>query len=204
MQYVVEGSVRKAGNRIRVTAQLIDGLNGTHVWADRYDRILEDIFSVQDEIVSAVVSALPGQIQQAELTKPKRGTADIRAYDLVLHAPPHTFSTRDGMERGIALLEQALDIEPDYAAAHGGLAAAYAMESDRQLGPRSEATVAKIMHHARRAVELDPNDDQACFHLSDVCLFIAHDLAEGQNSRGAGSEFEPKRHGSHRLAGLYT
>ena len=180
VQYLVEGSVRKSGNRVRVTAQLIDGVSGAHVWADRYDRVLEDIFSVQDEIVTAVVSALPGQIRQVELTKPKRGPSDIRAYDLVLHAPPHTFSTREGMENGIALLEQALEIEPDYAAAHGSLAAAYAMESDRQLGARSEATVAKIVKHARRAVELDPSDDQAYYHLSDVCLFIMYDLAEAR------------------------
>jgi len=180
VRYVVEGSVRKAANRVRVTAQLIDGTTGSHIWADRYDRVLEDIFTVQDEVVAAIVSALPAQIRHVELTRPQRGPTDIRAYDLVLHADPSTLSTKEAIERGIALLEQALEIEPDYAVAHAWLSAAYAMESDRQLVPRTEASAAKIMKHARRAVELDPTDGTAYQYLSDACLFVMSDLAEAR------------------------
>jgi adenylate cyclase len=180
VQYVVEGSVRKAANRVRVTAQLIDGINASHIWADRYDRVLEDIFTVQDEVVAAIVSAIPNQIRHVELARPQRGPTDIRAYDLVLHADPSTFRTREAIERGITLLERALEIEPDYAVAHAWLSAAYAMDSDRQLDSRSEATAAKIMKHARRAVELDQTDGTAYSYLSDACLFVLSDLAEAR------------------------
>ena len=79
---------------------------------------MEDIFTVQDEVVGAIVSALPSQIRNVELARPKRATADIRAYDLVLHAGRHGLATLEDAASAIVLLEQALEIEPDYALAH--------------------------------------------------------------------------------------
>ena len=109
VQYVIEGSVRKAANRVRVTAQLIDGTTVNQIWADRFDRELEDIFTVQDEIVTAIVSALPNQILYVELARSQRKTADIRAYDLVLQATAQGqgLDTAEGAAKAISLLKKA-------------------------------------------------------------------------------------------------
>lgn len=180
VQYVVEGSVRKAANRVRITAQLVDATSASHIWSDRYDRELEDIFAIQDEVVAAIVSALPNQIRQAELARPPRATADIRAYDLVLHASPQGLATREDAIKAITLLEQALEIEPNYAAAHSWLSLAYTMEWDYGLIPKPEAVKVKIIEHARRAVELDQTDCGNYQVLSDHCLFILNDLTEAR------------------------
>ena len=180
VQYVIEGSVRKAANRVRITAQLVDGTTANHIWSDRYDREIEDIFAVQDEVVTAIVSALPNQIRHVEQARPQHSTADIRAYDLGLNAMAQGLDTLEDTTRAIALLEQALEIEPDYAFAHYCLSSAYAMEWDHRLISKPEAVEAKIMKHARRAVELDQTDGQAYLVLSDHCLFIMNDLTEAR------------------------
>ena len=190
VQFVVEGSVRKAADRVRITAQLIDGITGNHVWADRFDRLLDDIFAVQDEVVAAIVSTLHSQIRKADLARPKRRPADIRAYDLVLHAS-QTFVTLAGVENAITLLKQALDIEPEYALAHALLANAYTLISDYQLIPKTDATSAKIMKHARRAVELDQSDHRVYQSLSDACLFVESDLVEARIHAERALELNP-------------
>jgi adenylate cyclase len=180
VQYVVEGSVRKVGDRVRITVQLIDGLTANHIWADRYDRVLEDIFTVQDEVVTAIVRSLPNQIRHVELSRPRRGPSEIRAYDLVLQVSPNTLGSLDDVQNAISLLKQALDIEPQYAAAHTWLAAAYAMESDYKFEPISEKNAARIMKHARRGVELDQTDSRNYVILSDSCLFVLSDPVEAR------------------------
>ena len=179
VQYVVEGSVRKVGNRVRITAQLIDAASGNHVWADRFDRTLDDIFVVQDEVVSAIVSTLPSQIKKADFARQQRRPSDVRAYDLALRAF-NTMDTMEGIVNTVALLEQALAIEPDYAMVHYLLAAAYLMELDYQLLDVTGADAEKIMTHARRAVELDASDDRGFQMLSDICLFVERDLVEAR------------------------
>ena len=179
IQFVVEGSVRKAVDRVRITAQLIDATTGSHIWADRFDRLLEDIFVVQDEVVAAIVSTLPSQIRQANLARPNRQLTDIRAYDLVLHAS-QTLSTLAGVESAITLLTQALDIDPKYALAHALLANALTLLSDYQLILKTDATEIKIMNHARRAIVLDPGDHRVYSSLSDACLFVEADLVESR------------------------
>jgi len=180
VQYVIEGSVRRAANRVRITVQLVDGATTNHIWADRYDREMDDIFAVQDEVVAAIVSALPNQIWQVETIRSQRKSTDIRAWDLVLQAAAQGLNTLKDTKRAITLCEQALKIEPDYAQAHSWLSSAYAMEWDHRLIPKPEAVEAKILKHARRAVELDQTDGQAYLVLSDHCLFITKDLTEAR------------------------
>ena len=98
---------------MRITAQLVDAATANHIWADRYDREIEDIFAVQDEVVAAIVSALPNQIRHVELARLQRSTTDIRAYDLVLHAMAQGLDTLEDATGAIPLFEQALEIEPD-------------------------------------------------------------------------------------------
>src|SRR5262249_2673467 len=121
VRYILEGSVRKASNRVRVTGQLVEAETGRHVWADRYDRTLDDIFAIQDELTMSVVAAIEPSLRQAEVERVKRKRPEnLDAYDLVLQALPLVYPAMpDGAARALALLENALEKEPQYALAHG-------------------------------------------------------------------------------------
>src|SRR5262249_35997350 len=121
VRYILEGSVRKAQNRIRVTGQLIEAETGRHVWADRYDRTLDDVFAIQDELTMSVVAAIEPSLRQAEIERVKRKRPDsLDAYDLVLRAIPHVYPAMpDDAAKALPLLESALKMQPDYALAHG-------------------------------------------------------------------------------------
>ena len=115
VRYVLEGSVRKAANRVRVTGQLIEAETGRHIWADRYDRTLDDIFAIQDELTMSVVAAIEPSLRQAEIERVKRKRPDsLDAYDLVLRAMPHVYPAMpDGAAKALPLLESALKMEPN-------------------------------------------------------------------------------------------
>ena len=120
VQYVVEGSVRKAGNRVRVTVQLIDAESDHHIWAERYDRDLEDIFALQDEVTSAIVAVLPGRVEAASRDRAERKLpANMAAYECVLEAKVlHHRSNRDDNAKAVVLIERAIELDPSYAHAH--------------------------------------------------------------------------------------
>src|SRR5215475_3531262 len=124
VRYVLEGSVRKAADRVRITGQLIDAATGAHVWAERYDRRLEDIFALQDEITLSVVGAIEPSLRDAEIERVKRTRPDnLDAYDLVLRAIPHVYAAMpDEVGKALPLLESALEFQSDYALARGLLA----------------------------------------------------------------------------------
>src|SRR5215813_434950 len=115
VRYVLEGSVRKAADRVRITGQLIDASTGAHVWAERYDRRLEDIFALQDEITLSVVGAIEPSLRDAEIERVKRKRPEnLDAYDLVLRAIPHVYVTApQEAARALPLLEKAVALEPD-------------------------------------------------------------------------------------------
>jgi TolB-like protein/Flp pilus assembly protein TadD len=151
--HVLEGSVRKAGNRIRVTAQLIEARSDTHLWSDTYDRELDDIFAIQDEIAGAVVDALKlTLLGEAPQTEP----INSEAYMLYLqarHIGDHL--TADAVERSNALLKQVLAIAPDYARAWRLLARNYAVQVDKNLLPREEGN-ALVREAITQALAIDP------------------------------------------------
>jgi TolB-like protein/Flp pilus assembly protein TadD len=120
VRYVLEGSVRKAGSRVRITAQLIDGATGNHIWAERYDRELADIFAVQDEITENISGALEPQIIVAESVRVQHKTAqNLDAWDLVIRAMARIGEfSRDGSESALKLLDQAIEIDPTYSRAY--------------------------------------------------------------------------------------
>src|SRR5215469_12534064 len=122
VRYVLEGSLRKAGNRVRITGQLIDATTGAHIWADRFDGALEDVFEMQDRVTGSVVSAIEPTIRLAEIERSERKPPQsLQAYDLVLRALPLFFSyTREGHAEAVRLLHRAIEVDPKYA-----LAAAY-------------------------------------------------------------------------------
>ncbi len=120
VRYVLEGSVRKAGNRVRVTGQLIDAASGAHIWADRFDRDLTDIFAVQDELTREIISALKVKLTPEKKDRlARKGTIDVEAYNLFLRGREQALlHTRSGNIEARNLLGRAVTINPDFAAAH--------------------------------------------------------------------------------------
>src|SRR5947209_2713036 len=152
VRYVLEGSVRKGGDRVRITAQLNDVTTGSHIWAERYDRELADVFAVQDEITEAIVAAIEPQLYAAENFRSRRKPPDsLDAWDLVMRALSHYGRvTRQDNVVAQALLEKAVAIDPNYGQALGMLATSHTFSAHRRW---EEGDLA-----ARRALRLSPRD----------------------------------------------
>ncbi len=158
VRYVVEGSVRKAGNRVRITAQLIDASLGGHIWADRYDRELEDIFEVQDDVVRAIVTVLPGRIADANIERSRRKpTENLSALDYLLRgnylAPRHDGKHDDA----IAAYKMAIELDPGCAAAYAGIAFTE-IEKLWSLSTSVDNPIGRAYDNARKALAIDDND----------------------------------------------
>ena len=122
VRYVLEGSVRKAANRLRITAQLIDAATGAHLWADRFEGMLEDIFDLQDRVTVSVVSAIAPKVEQAEIERAKRKpTESLDAYDYFLRgtASLHQEGSKEAISEALRLFNRAIEIDPDLASAYG-------------------------------------------------------------------------------------
>ena len=130
VRYVLEGSVRKAGDRVRITAQLIDALTGPHLWAERYDRDLKDIFSLQDEITIKIIGALQVSLTDGEIAQvTAKGTQNLEAYLKVLQAQKAFFTvTKEGIAETRRLCEEAISLDPEYAVAYGFVGTTHWME----------------------------------------------------------------------------
>jgi len=170
VRYVLEGSVRKSSNRVRIAAQLIDASFGTHIWADRYDRALDDIFAVQDDLTISVVGIIEPTLRQAEIERAKRKRPDsLDAYDLYLRALPFAFTAMpQDADKALALLERAIEFEPDYAAAHAIVA--WCHEQRYLRGGLHEQTRQAALRHARKAIAAG-NDDAAA--LATAAFVVA-------------------------------
>jgi TolB-like protein/Flp pilus assembly protein TadD len=179
VRYVVEGSVRKAGNRIRVTAQLIEASSGHHLWAERYDRELEDIFAVQDEITRAIVSVVPVRVEEAvrELTERNR-TPSWSAYDFILVGNDRFKRfTREGVAEARRMFEKSLEIDPTYARAHANLA--WTHVASVFLEWSSDDSLDDALEHAEIALTLD-NEDGWSHGVLAQALFLARRDEEAQ------------------------
>jgi TolB-like protein len=170
--YVVEGSVRKAGDSVRITVQLNDVATGSHIWAERFDRSIADVFAVQDEITEAIVAAIEPQVYAAENFRAKRKSPDsMDAWDLVMRALSHYWRvTRQDNVVAQALLEKAIAIDPHYGQALGVLATSYMFTA--HMGWADMATVAPIAERASLAAILADSEDPWAHHaLGCVYLF---------------------------------
>jgi adenylate cyclase len=184
VRHVLEGSVRKAGNRVRITAQLIDAGSGGHLWAERFDRDLTDIFSMEDEVVEKIVRALAVTLTQGEERRlRRRGTGNVEAYELWLRGRELlTRSTRESVEQARAMYRRAIEIDMNFPAPHAGLALAAISDyvSDWALDPAQ--ALGEAERWARRAVEL--NDQEPVSHMA-----LGNVLLWRRDHEGALSEF---------------
>jgi adenylate cyclase len=187
VRYVLEGSVRKAGNRVRVTGQLIDAANGAHIWADRFDRDLTDIFVVQDELTQEIISALKIKLTPEKKERSARkGTIDGEAHDLFLRGRERmSHLTRSGNIEARKLLEGAVTIDPDFAAAHAYMAATHVIEYANDWSENPERSIQTSLEIAERAVEIDDQDPSAHVWFA-IALFWhrEHDRAFAEAQRG--------------------
>ena len=172
VQYVVEGSVRKAGNRVRVTVQLIDAESDHHVWAERFDRDLEDIFALQDEITSAIVATLPGRLEAAARTRAQRKpTANMAAYECVLEAKVlHHRSSQTDNAKAMILIERAIELDPKYAHAHAWKACIYGQQWGYGWCEDRTATEDVFERELEVALALDENDSDVHRILAAVAV----------------------------------
>lgn len=172
VQYVVEGSVRKAGNRVRITVQLIEGETDHHIWAERWDRDLEDIFAIQDEVTRAIVAVLPGRVEAAARDRAKRKpTENMAAYEYVLEAKLlHHRSNRQDNGRALGLIERALALDPKYAHAHAWTACILGQQWGYGWCADQAATEARIVSELEIALGLDDNDSDVHRILAAVSL----------------------------------
>jgi adenylate cyclase len=161
VRYVLEGSVRKGGNRVRITAQLIDATSGAHLWADRFDGLLEEVFELQDNVAISVAGVIEPTLRQSEIERARRKRPDsLDAYDLYLRALPDAFAAMpEDADKALALLGKAIELEPDFAAAHAIIA--FCHEQRYLRGGMQEETRLAALRHARQAIAAGGDDTAA-------------------------------------------
>ena len=195
VEHVLEGSVRKSGPRLRITAQLIDTENGYHLWSDTYDRDLTDIFAVQDEIAGHVVEALKVHLLGEEVAAANRGTTNTDAYNQFLRGSYFLQHTSvENIEKSVEAFETAIQIDPTFARAYTGLAVAlhqkyggWASSSEGEFIENFE----KIRQVVDKAVELDPDSPDTLIAQTIVALIIDWDLPGANSLTARAVELEP-------------
>jgi len=172
VRYIVEGSVRRAGEHVRVTAQLIDAESGRHVWADRYDQAVTDIFAVQDAITDTISVVLDPEISHAERERARRRPPEnLGAWELYQRGWWHLLRrNRENLAEARALLREAIALDPNFSSAHAALAISAFWLITHGLTTDAEVTRAELLGEATRAVELDPRDPLAQSALGVACM----------------------------------
>jgi TolB-like protein len=179
VRYVLEGSVRKLGNRVRITGQLIDTASGAHIWADRFDGSLEDIFELQDEVASHVVGAIEPQLRQSEIKRATRKPTDnLDAYNLYLRAIEQLYKfSVEGSRSAIRLLRGALERGPAYAPAIAAISWCRIYQRALDWDPLSETDIDEAVQLARRAIEIGREDGDALWMAGRTIAYFAGDRA---------------------------
>jgi adenylate cyclase len=179
VRYVLEGSVRKAGGRVRITAQLIDALSGTHLWADRFDGTLEDVFKLQDKVAISVAGVIEPTLQSAEIRRSaERPTKDLTAYDFYLRALPHAFFfiARDRITQALDLLQHAIERDPHYGPALAISAFCHAQLDVNGWTDDREANRLTGINLARRALQAAPDDPEVLGPAAFVLGWYGQDI----------------------------
>ena len=172
VHYVVEGSVRRSGQRVRVTVQLIDASTGSHIWAERYDRDLDDIFELQDEVTRAIVAILPGRLEAAGLDRTQRKpTENMAAYDYVIRGKIlHHRGTAEDNAEALRMLEKAIELDPGYAQAHAWQACTLGQAWVRGFIDDREYVWKRVVDSLQTSLSLDENESECHRILAAVHL----------------------------------
>ena len=178
VRYVLEGSVRKSGNRIRITGQLIDAASGAHLWADRFDGALEDVFELQDQVAASVVGAIAPSVTQAEIERAKRKpTNSLDAYDYYLRGLAAFWQyTRDSNEQAVGLFERSVALDPQFAPALSALAGA--LDARKRWGWSTDpaADTSRAVAYAKSALSLGRQDPLVIARSSCVLMYCANEV----------------------------
>jgi len=179
VRYVLEGSVRKAGNRVRITGQLIDTTTGAHIWADRFDGALDDIFELQDQVASSVAGAIEPKLRQSEIERASRKpTVSLTAYDLYLRALAQSYRfTEEGFAAAVVLARQALAIDPSYAPAAALVGFCRGLQRLQGWGPLSDEDIGEPCRLARHTLEAERNDADTIGLAAWTLFFLAGEAA---------------------------
>jgi len=176
---VLEGSVRKAGNRVRITGQLIDTTTGAHIWAERFDGALDDIFELQDQVASNVAGAMEPKLRQSEIERASRKpTANLTAYDLYLRAlaQPNRL-TEEGVAEAVVLARRALTIDPSYAPAAALIGWCRVIQRAHGWGALSQEDIAEACRLARQALEAGRDDAETIGQAARTLFYLAGEAA---------------------------
>jgi TolB-like protein len=182
VRYVLEGSVRKSLNRVRITGQLIEASTGAHLWAGRFDGGLEDIFDLQDKVTASVVGAIAPKLEQTEIERSRRKpTESLDAYDHYLRgiAKLYRFTNREAVDEALRLLLRAIELDPTFAPAHGSAAWCYAQRKSQGWVTDRVRETAEAARLARRAVELSKDDAVVLSSAAWTLALVVRDLDAG-------------------------
>jgi adenylate cyclase len=174
VRFALEGSIRKAGNRVRVTAQLIDGSTGGHLWAERYDRDLTDIFEVQDDVTRQIVGALKVTLSDAEKSRiAAGGTKNVEAHDLFLKGRALMLGLkkdREIFDRWMACFRRAIELDPNYSDAYAGLSMGYSLDHQNRWSDQPQLSLGEAEHFADAAIAKDDKNPYAHFVASMAAM----------------------------------
>jgi TolB-like protein len=186
VRYVLEGGVRKVGSRVRITAQLLEAETGAHLWADRYDGAIENVFDLQDQITDQVVGIVEPSLRRSEIERSRRKRPEnLGAYDLYLRALPYVAAQMPAdVEIARSFLKRALHLDPDYAAAHALLAWCHELRFAR--GGFDEADKGAALLHARAALAASP-DDATALAVAGFVMFILVKSGSADQEAGLGA-----------------
>jgi TolB-like protein/tetratricopeptide (TPR) repeat protein len=181
VRYVLEGSVRKAANRVRITGQLIDATTGVHLWADRFEGTLDDIFELQDQVATSVVGAIAPQLERAEIKRAMRKpTESLDAYDYYLRGMANFHQgTRQAIDEALPLFQRALELDPSFASAYGMAASCHYWRKMNNWMSDRLGELAEGARLANRAVELGANDAVALTRAGHALAHFGGDLDRG-------------------------
>ena len=182
VRYVLEGSVRKAANRVRITGQLVDTATGAHLWAERFDGGLGDIFDLQDQVTESVVGAIAPAVEKAEIERAKRKpTESLDAYALYLRglARFYQFANRQANDEALRLFNSAIELDPDFASAYGRAAYCYVRAKINGWISDTANEIAEVTRLAQRAVELGKDDAIALAASGYALVYVVRDLGVG-------------------------
>jgi len=180
VRYVLEGSVRKAGDRVRITAQLIDALSGNHLWAEKYDRNIDDIFAVQDEITKKIITAMQVKLTEGEQARAAaKGTNNLDAYLKYLQSMENMrHFNRESNAMAKQLAEEAIALDPEYPMAYRALAGAHQMDMWLGTSKSPKQSITKAIELLKKAIELDATYAEAYSALGfNLSIIGKHDEA---------------------------